>query len=69
MAAVDFDATNLNFDYMASSDRFSMAGTVGVTVGGFDGLSVTFGDQDADPKTDPADYYGLIIQDGSTWSA
>ena len=42
-----------------------MAGTVGVTVGGLDGLSVTFGDPTANPNTDPADYYGLIIQDGS----
>ena len=65
MAAVAFNATNLNFDYVASrGDTFSMAGTVGVSIGGIDGLSVTFGDETANPITDPADYYGLIIQGG-----
>ena len=63
--SVEFNATNLNFDYVAATDTFSMAGTVGVTVGGLDSLSVTFGDASANPITDPADYYGLIIQNGS----
>ena len=39
-----------------------------MTVGGFNGLSVTFGDQKADPIADPADYYGLIIQGGQLQS-
>ena len=43
VAAVAFNATNLNFQYTASSDSFSMSGTVGVTVAGIDGLAVTFG--------------------------
>ena len=68
VAAVKFEATDLNFDYVAKTDTFSMAGTVGVTVGGFDGLSVTFGDANADPITDRADHYGLIIQAGQLQS-
>ena len=34
VADVTFNATNLNFDYVAANDSFSMAGTVGATVGG-----------------------------------
>ncbi len=68
VAAVAFNASNLNFDYVAASDTFSMAGTVGVTVGGFNGLSVTFGDKNADPIADAADYYGLVIQAGQLQS-
>ena len=59
------NATNLNFDYVAATDTFSMAGAVGVTIQGIDSLSVTFGDKNASPITDPADYYGMIVQDGS----
>ena len=62
--SVEFNATNLTFDYVAATDTFSMAGTVGVTIGGLDSLSVTFGDTQANPITDPADYYGLVIQNG-----
>ena len=65
VASVDFNATNLNFVYVASTDTFSMAGTVSVAVGGIANLSVTFGDSTANPVTDPADYFGLIIQNGS----
>ena len=64
---MQFTATNLNFDYMAATatPAFSMAGTVGVTVAGMDNLSVTFGDPNASQVTDPALYYGLIIDNGT----
>ena len=64
VADVAFKATNLQFVYVTATDTFSMAGTVGVSIGGIAGLSVTFGDAQANPITDPADYYGLIIQNG-----
>jgi hypothetical protein len=53
VADVAFNATNLNLDYTAATDSFTMSGTVGVTVAGIDGLSVTF--------VNP----GLVITDGS----
>ena len=69
VADVQINATNLEFDYVAATDTFSMAGTVGVQVKGIgDELSATFGDQKANPKTDPADYYGLVIQNGQLQS-
>ena len=43
VAAVAFNATDLTFDYTAATDSFSMSGSVGVTVAGIDGLTVTFG--------------------------
>ena len=59
-------ATNLQFDYVTATNTFSMAGSVGVQVIGIGNqLSATFGDQAANPQTDPADYYGLIIKNGN----
>ena len=44
VAGVTFTASGLNFDYNSSgAGSFSMSGSVGVTVAGIDGLTVTFG--------------------------
>ena len=39
-----------------------------MTIARIDGLSVTFGNKNANEITDPADYYGLVIQNGQLQS-
>ena len=57
VAGVTFNATDLNFDYVAAGGgSFSMSGTAGVTIGGVNSLTVTIG-AGGNP--------GLVIDDGS----
>ena len=65
VAAVAFNATNLNFAYMAATGGipFRWRARVGVTIAGIGRpLGHLRRSKNANPVTDPADYYGLIIQ-------
>ena len=69
VADVAFDATNLNFDYVAAANELSRqlldGGKVARDRREDRRTLCHLRRPDCEPVTDPADYYGLIIQNGS----
>ena len=61
IGSVSFMTTGLEFTYSAAKSQFTLAGSVGVSITGIAGLSVTFGQNNGGNRFTP----GLIIASGS----
>src|SRR5262249_1903110 len=64
IGSVSFMTNGLEFTYSAASSLFTLAGSVGVSISGIAGLSVTFGQNKGGNSFTP----GLIISSGSLQS-
>lgn len=53
---------NLNFDYVAATDTFTMTGTAGIVLSSYGAIAVTLGQQDSQGHTLST---GLVIRNGS----